>query len=45
MHYIVNGITIKSENAAKPDTQASKAVVNYLLDKKRYGTNSGFWVR
>ncbi|HGS5148573.1 TPA: class I SAM-dependent methyltransferase [Vibrio parahaemolyticus] len=34
MHYIVNGITIKSENAAKPDTQASKAVVNHLLDKK-----------
>lgn len=34
MHYILNGITIKSENAAKPEAQASKSVVNYLLDKK-----------
>ncbi|EKG0013040.1 TPA: methyltransferase domain-containing protein [Vibrio cholerae] len=37
MHYILNGIKIKSENAAKPETQVSKAVVNYLLDKKGTG--------
>lgn len=34
MRYNVNEITIKSENAAKPHTQTSKAVLNYLLAKK-----------
>jgi 2-polyprenyl-3-methyl-5-hydroxy-6-metoxy-1,4-benzoquinol methylase len=37
MRYNVNEITIKSENAAKPHTQTSKAVLSYLLAKKNVG--------
>jgi|SRR5450830_39613 len=42
MRYLVNGTHIRSENAAKPHTQKSKPVDDYLLDRTKINSALDF---